>query len=145
MAELGDVIGGDIITSTFTNELKDRTVMRYANAAARDASITTPQNGDVAWLLTGTLTVYNGSKWLNFLGANLYARAVVFTGPNGEFSIPTGFQPSSAFCQGAQVDFPSAIFLQQMDSSQVTWRVWGLQSGQLVANSPVEVIYQIWG
>jgi len=145
MAELGDVIGGDIITSTFTNELKDRTVMRYANAAARDASITTPQNGDVAWLLTGSLSIYNGSTWVNYLGARLYARAVVVTGASGEFTVPTGFQPASAMCQGAQIDFPAVMVLQQMDASQVTWRVYSIVDGALVDNRAVEVIYQIWG
>ncbi|KFF96218.1 hypothetical protein IQ62_37480 [Streptomyces scabiei] len=41
-----------------------RTVMRFGNAAARDAAITTPAPGMVAWLSTpGQLTHYTGSLW----------------------------------------------------------------------------------
>ncbi|MEU6348868.1 hypothetical protein ABZ896_06030 [Streptomyces sp. NPDC047072] len=41
-----------------------RTVLRYATAAARDAAITTPVAGMVAWLTTpGQLTHYTGTVW----------------------------------------------------------------------------------
>ena len=150
MAELADVIGGDIVTAAFTNDVKNRSVMRYASASARDSSIPTPQDGDVAWLQdANSLTIYANGSWLD-IGRGLGVPRIryygaVSTGPNGEFAVGTGFTPTFAVAQGAQVAFPSAIFLQQMNSSQVIWRVWGLQSGQLVANNTVDVIYQIWG
>ena len=64
MAELGDVTGGDVITSAFTNDVKNRTIMRYTSAAARDASIPTPVEGDLAFLADqNTITYYAGSYW----------------------------------------------------------------------------------
>ncbi|MBZ3908784.1 MULTISPECIES: hypothetical protein [Streptomyces] len=42
-----------------------RTVLRYATAAERDATITTPATGMVAWLTSpGTLSYYTGSAWV---------------------------------------------------------------------------------
>ena len=39
--------------------------MRYANAAARDASIPVPVSGDVAWLLdVDRVTIYTGAAWV---------------------------------------------------------------------------------
>jgi len=64
MAELPDVSGGDTVASGFTNQVKNRTTMRYASAAARDASIPVPVSGEVAWLVDVALvTVYNGAEW----------------------------------------------------------------------------------
>ena len=64
MSEIPDVVGGTPINTAWGNPIKDRTVMRYANAAARDASIPAPLNGDTAWLLdTHQLTIYTGATW----------------------------------------------------------------------------------
>ena len=61
MSELNDVAGGETIASTFTNQVKERTVMRYASAAARDASIPAPIAGSLAFLDdTDTITMYDG-------------------------------------------------------------------------------------
>ena len=94
MAELGDVIGGDIITSTFTNQVKDRTVMRYANAAARDASVLTPVSGDLAWLIAEqVVTVYSGTSWSTLVTASTEASS----GFSGTLSaIVGGYQPTGA-------------------------------------------------
>lgn len=44
--------------------IDSRTVLRFATAAARDAAITTPAAGMVAWLSTpGQLTHYTGTLW----------------------------------------------------------------------------------
>ena len=66
--ELADVVGGAVIATSFTNDVKDRTVMRYANAAARDAAIPSPVAGDIAFITdTKTITYYTGGigpEWL---------------------------------------------------------------------------------
>ncbi len=64
MPEIPDVIGGDLITATYNNQVRDRAVMRYSNAAARDSSVPIPVAGDLAWLndIEG-VTVYNGTVW----------------------------------------------------------------------------------
>ncbi len=59
MSELADVVGGNTITASFTNEVKERSVMRYADAAARDASIPAPIIGSLAFLSdVDRITVY---------------------------------------------------------------------------------------
>lgn len=73
MSELADVAGGQSITSAFTNQVKERTVMRYVSAAARDASIPVPQEGSLAYLLdTNRVTVYNGSYWEDMKAEGIY-------------------------------------------------------------------------
>ncbi|QFQ97807.1 hypothetical protein F9278_18030 [Streptomyces phaeolivaceus] len=50
-----------------------RTVLRYATAAERDATITTPATGMVAWLTSpGTLSYYTGSAWVAMGAWNTY-------------------------------------------------------------------------
>ena len=68
MSELGDVSGGETISSAFTNNVKNRTVMRYANAAARDASIPVPVEGDMAYLQAeNVITYYASAQWFRIL------------------------------------------------------------------------------
>ena len=72
MAELNDVTGGETITATFTNQVKNRTVMRYADAASRDASIPAPVGGDLAYLQdVDRITYYDDTSWVE-MGAGLY-------------------------------------------------------------------------
>jgi hypothetical protein len=53
--------------------IDSRTVLRYATAADRDAAITTPAAGMVAWLSTpGTLSYYTGSAWVGMGAWNTY-------------------------------------------------------------------------
>ncbi len=66
MSELSDVIGGNTVTAAFTNEVKERTLMRYATAAARDTSIPAPIAGSQAWLEdSDTVTLYDGAAWFD--------------------------------------------------------------------------------
>jgi len=65
MSELNDVIGGNTITASFTNEVKERSLMRYATAATRDTSIPAPVAGSLAWLEdVSNITVYDGAVWI---------------------------------------------------------------------------------
>ena len=91
--ELGDVIGGDTVAAGFTNAVKDRTAMRYANATERDALVPTPAGGELAWLndVSG-LTMWVGTYWADVprtdingnvaFGANVIVTAPdMFQGP----------------------------------------------------------------
>ncbi|MEV4335458.1 hypothetical protein [Streptomyces sp. NPDC049590] len=52
-----------------------RTILRYSTAAARDAAITTPAPGMVAWLAgPGQLTHYNGTAWLPVAAVPVFAQ-----------------------------------------------------------------------
>ena len=62
--ELDDVVGAEIISSAFTNDVKNRTLMRYSNAAARDASIPAPIEGNFAYLQDiDQATLYANGVW----------------------------------------------------------------------------------
>jgi len=50
VSELVDRIPGEVILSSFHNEVKERTMMRYANLAALEASIALPDPGSFAYL-----------------------------------------------------------------------------------------------
>jgi len=64
MPELPDVVPGATIQTARANQIRDRVIQRYASAAARDASVLIPVDGDVAWLSdTNRLTIYDGSAW----------------------------------------------------------------------------------
>ena len=65
MSELADVSGGQTITSSFTNQVKERSAMRYSSAAARDTSIPAPIAGSLAYLQdSDTVTMYDGTVWV---------------------------------------------------------------------------------
>ena len=73
MSELADVIGGNTITAAFTNDVKERSLMRYATAAARDSSIPAPIAGSLAWLQdVDEITVYDGAVWRTVGLADLF-------------------------------------------------------------------------
>ena len=90
MSELSDVIGGNTITATFTNEVKERSVMRYADAAARDTSIPAPVAGSLAWLQdVDQITVYDGAVWVTValeVGARMLLQDGTETVPSNSFA-----------------------------------------------------------
>lgn len=57
---------GEVLTSADTNGYLMQGVLVFASAAARDASITSPQEGQFAYLKdTNVTTYYTGSAWAN--------------------------------------------------------------------------------
>lgn len=78
MSEVPDVAGGDVITSAHMNTVKNRTIQRYDDAAARDTAVPSPQEGDLAFLRdTEKVTVYAGPNW----ETAMYEIGGQFTGP----------------------------------------------------------------
>jgi len=153
MSELPDVIPGATIQTARANQIRDRVVQRYSSAASRDASVLVPVDGDLAWL-TGTndLTIFNGSVWLTMAAENKVEAirvhsnsAIAVTGSLGEFSVPTGFTPSTQYCQSAQVIAPAVIVLQSANSVEVIWRAFRASDGGAITNTSIEVTYTIWG
>jgi hypothetical protein len=64
MPEIPNVVPGEPVESSWGNDIRDRTLQRYASQAARDASIITPASGDTAYLLDlYALTQFDGSQW----------------------------------------------------------------------------------
>jgi len=65
MPEIPDVTPGGTVQTAWGNDIRDRAIMRYANAAARDVSVPVPVDGDVAWLQdVDKLTMYTGAAWI---------------------------------------------------------------------------------
>lgn len=64
MPEMPDVVAGNTITVAWGNQIRDRTVQRYATAAARAASLPSPTEGDLSWLQDqNNMFVYDGTTW----------------------------------------------------------------------------------
>lgn len=68
MAELADRIPGELILASYANDIRDRALMRYASAAARDLSVPLPNAGDLAYLSDVAFpTIYTGAAWDGFM------------------------------------------------------------------------------
>jgi hypothetical protein len=68
MAEIPDVISGELILASYANQIRDRAVMRYQDAPARDLSVPLPNAGDLAYLSdVAYATIYTGSVWHSLL------------------------------------------------------------------------------
>ena len=62
---------GEVLTASDVNDyLMEQVVGIYADATARDAQITSPIEGQFAYLTdgAGVLTYYNGTSWGSFIG-----------------------------------------------------------------------------
>ena len=65
MTYKADWVTGDILTAAQQNALAEQAVSRFADAAARDAAITSPTEGQFCYLTgTNALQCYNGSAWV---------------------------------------------------------------------------------
>jgi hypothetical protein len=73
---------GDVLTAADTNGYLMQGVLVFASAAARDAAITAPQEGQFAYLKdTNVTTYYTGTAWANlgltpsYVGVSVYKSA----------------------------------------------------------------------
>jgi hypothetical protein len=76
---------GDVLTAADTNGYLMQGVLVFATAAARDSAITSPQEGQFAFLKdTNTTTYYTGSAWTDLVVASspAYVGAIVYGAVN---------------------------------------------------------------
>jgi hypothetical protein len=67
---------GDVLTAADTNGYLMQGVWTFASAAARDAAVTSPQEGNVCYLKdTDAVMTYSGSAWVAVGGASSPASA----------------------------------------------------------------------
>ena len=60
--------GNPLLASELNENLMQQAIAVFSSASARDAAITSPVNGQFAYLTgTSALTKYNGSAWVNAL------------------------------------------------------------------------------
>lgn len=81
MAELPNVAPGEIIAASYTNDVRDRTLQRYADAAARDAGNPVPASGDMAFVdhpadSELAVQVHDRGSWQDLA----YSQSVTFVG-----------------------------------------------------------------
>lgn len=63
---------GDVLTAADTNGYLMQGVWTFASAAARDAAVTSPQEGNVCYLKdTDAVMTYSGSAWVTVGGAGM--------------------------------------------------------------------------
>ena len=75
MAEMPDVVDTDLILSSWGNQIRSRTVQRYADAAERDTEHPSPVEGDLAFLGNrGVVQVFNGSAWVDLSSPQMARR-----------------------------------------------------------------------
>lgn len=62
---------GEVLTAANVNDyLMEQVVTVFADATARDAAITSPQEGQISFLKnTDVLTYYSGSSWAEYIGS----------------------------------------------------------------------------
>lgn len=64
MAEIADVVLSEVIDEDWGNDIRDRTVQRYADSAERATEHPTPSIGDLSFLEdTKDIDVWTGAKW----------------------------------------------------------------------------------
>lgn len=119
MPEIPDVVALTEIESSWGNLIRDRTILRYADATARDASEPTPTQGRFCYLSgTDVLQMYQGAAWVTIGNAS---------GPY----LSKGASPAQSVA--SEVSFASAILL----SKQVYPPVLPNNSGTI--NGPIVV------
>ena len=63
---------GDVLTAADTNGYLMQGVWTFANAAARTAAVTSPQEGNVSFLKdTNSFEIYDGASWVSYGGGDI--------------------------------------------------------------------------
>ena len=69
---------GEVLTAADTNGYLMQGVLVFASAAARDAAITSPQEGQCCYLKdTDAVLTYSGAAWVGFDDSNAIQNAIV--------------------------------------------------------------------
>ena len=109
MAEMANVVGGEIITDEWGNLIRSRTVQRYATVAARTAGHPTPTAGDLSYLQdSGDLDVYHGGTW-EHIGPPVATVQMLAGGsvPNGGWSVTGPLSPGPPMRPSSPLSDPS--------------------------------------
>jgi len=151
-------VTGDVLTATDTNGYLMQGVLVFASAAARDSAITSPQEGQFAYLKdTNVTTYYTGSAWANLdttgmtnpmttTGDTIYSSsgstpARLGIGSTGQVltvasGIPSWATPSSSVTfVGTTVSKSSAQSVSTSTQTAVTWNVEAFDTDSIHSTS----------
>ena len=112
MAWIPDVNPNELIESAWGNDIRDRTVTPFTNAAERVAAIPTPDAGMVTYLTASdTLEYWNGTSW-RMVGPGQLAYKTVLTQQAGISTSPvdiTGLSATVTLPAGRRVQLTASI------------------------------------
>lgn len=99
--ELGDDPNIELVSKPLAQELDDQIVPRFATATARNTAITAPIAGQVCWVATNGLMVYDGTTWLPQAGIEVCRLAMT-----ADFASVSGIDTQVPFGSGSQEYLP---------------------------------------
>lgn len=99
-------ITGDVLTATDTNGYLMQGVWVFASAAARDAAVTSPQEGNFCYLKDTNVTqYYSGSAWTAVAGASggwTLDSTTTLSGSSTSITIPSGYKDIEVWIENFQ-------------------------------------------
>ena len=112
---------GEVLTAADTNGYLMQGVLVFASAAARDAAITSPQEGQCCYLKdTDAVQTYSGSAWVGFDDSNAIQNSIVDA--KGDIVAASGNDTPARLAVGANDTVLTA------DSAQATGLKWATPS-----------------
>lgn len=99
-------VTGDVLTAADTNGYLMQGVWTFANAAARDAAVTSPQEGNVCYLKdTDAVMTYSGAAWVAVGGSGGWtlASTTALSTASTSLTIPTGYKQVKIWVENYQI------------------------------------------
>jgi hypothetical protein len=113
---------GEVLTAADTNGYLMQGVLVFASAAARDAAITSPQEGQCCYLKdTDAVLTYSGAAWVGFDDSNAIQNSIVDA--KGDLVAASGADTPARLAVGANDTVLTA------DSAQATGLKWATVPG----------------
>lgn len=106
---------GEVLTAANVNNyLMEQTVMSFADTTARDAAVTSPEEGMTAYLQdTNSVTVYSGSAWVTIADLEV----LIVDSTNARVGIGTQTPSSVLHVKGAVADDATAELVVEGDGT----------------------------
>jgi hypothetical protein len=115
---------GDVLSAGDTNGYLMQGVLVFASATARDAAITSPQEGQFAYLKDTDATVYySGSAWTAVGGASggmTLISTTSLTGSSVSVAVPSGYKDIAYVVRNPYAAAGGAYFTQTLNSDTGT-------------------------
>lgn len=124
---------GDVLTAADTNGYLMQGVWTFASAAARDAAVTSPQEGNVCYLKdTDAVMTYSGSAWVAVGGGGGWtlASTTTLSGASTSLTIPSGYKQVVVYVDNFQLTASAATtFTFNSDASSIYGNMYIVGTG----------------